>query len=466
MASFSELDMVVSCLHPKLIGIAKTHLRYLKSRYLNKELLIKLLSLVDTFYDSMLLSGSDSNGNSNYISQTTFDAEVIKLNLGEQTNAIISSSFSKLITYTDQEIITIKNTLGELITNEVIAETKRNNIDSPISFVKALQEFNVDNIRDIDTKVFRESLFTDINITKLEEDIKGAVLKSSIDMVNKCSPLGGYLDRTLTMVSGKPGSGKSLFLIQEAWNFVLQGKKVLYLALGDMNEFHFITRIIGQMMKISLSNVNINFAYLYAALIKNYPILSNLRIQYFLPDAVSCSDWLSYIKSVGYYDEYDVFIIDYDTNFASDEEMYQKGETTYNALKALSDRVGKYVFVACQPKPQYFSDEILPLESGSESSRKVQIVDNMITISYPPSPGNVNHIGIINVAKYRGGSPASVPYLMDKNGRFEPISLELYSYLKITRDAITLPGSGCESICQVMSPDAVPESGDMSKVNI
>lgn len=118
--------------------------------------------------------------------------------------------------------------------------------------------------------------------------------------------------------------------------------------------------------------------------------------------------------------------------------MYQKGETTYNALKELSERPGKYVFVACQPKPAYYSSEILPLESGNESSRKQQIVDNMITISSPPMICSLNHAGALNMAKCRGGRTGHVQYFMDKNGQFTEVSKQQYDWIKTSQIELTL----------------------------
>jgi hypothetical protein len=46
---------------------------------------------------------------------------------------------------------------------------------------------------------------------------------------------------------------------------------------------------------------------------------------------------------------------------------------------------------------------------------------------------------------------------MDKNGRFEPITVEMYNYLKITRDSVTLPNSGCNDVGKILDPSEVPE---------
>ena len=75
-------------------------------------------------------------------------------------------------------------------------------------------------------------------------------------------------------------------------------------------------------------------------------------------------------------DEYDVLIIDYDSNFARDPtlSMYDAGGDTYDELTKLT-RLGKLVFVASQPKICYFRDELLGYDAAGESSRKQHISD-------------------------------------------------------------------------------------------
>jgi len=611
MQELQEIDLIVACFEPSVAAMAKSNMEYLKSKYFGMTDYEKLLKIVDSKYELISQDG---------YTDIVFKNDLISLGYTPDIIGIMLQAYEKMRNYTEDELHAVKTALSNVITNEAINKCQRENFSSPIDFVRAIQGFNVDNIQDVDKRIYREFTLFDIDVSKLKAEVVGSALKSSLPMLNSCSPLGGYLDRTLTMVSGKPGcffgwtrvrlctgeikslrelydskdtnipvysmnpdtneiiqthaeaciltksiteyayvglrdethkwifpfnctidhqflirdkttdrlkyveakdlktgdevimgcysnqetgtcivgcvsikksqqpipvfdlvnagpyhnfaihgnkdwgvfvhnSGKSMLLTQEACEFARQGKKVLYLALGDMNEYHFVTRIFAQQYRVSMNKVALTFDTLMMQA-RNDPGMSwipNLKIQCFQPDQISCTNWISFIKSKGFYDEYDVFIADYDSNFSSEEDMYQKGETTYNQLKGLSDRPGKWVFIACQPKPNYYSEEILPLESGNESSRKQQIVDNMITVSFPPIKGGQNHIGIINVPKYRGGMLASTPYLMDKNGRFEEISMPLYSWLKICPDPVTLPGSGCSDMSKEIDLNNIPQ---------
>ena len=450
MQELQEIDLIVACFEPSVAAMAKSNMEYLRSKYFGMTDYENLLKVVDSKFELISQDG---------YTDTVFKNDLISLGYTPDMIGIMLQAYEKMRNYTEDELHAVKTALSNVITNEAINKCKRENFSSPIDFVRAIQGFNVDNIQDVDKRIYREFTLFDIDVSKLKTEIVGSALKSSLPMLNSCSPLGGYLDRTLTMVSGKPGSGKSMLLTQEACEFARQGKKVLYLALGDMNEYHFVTRIFAQQYRVSMNKVALTFDTLMLQA-KNDPGMAwipNLKIQCFQPDQISCSNWISFIKSKGFYDEYDVFIADYDSNFSSEEDMYQKGETTYNQLKALSDRPGKWVFIACQPKPNYYSEEILPLESGNESSRKQQIVDNMVTVSFPPTKGGQNHIGIINVPKYRGGMLASTPYLMDRNGRFEEISMALYQWLKMCPDPVTLPGSGCSDISKEVDLNNIPQ---------
>lgn len=142
--------------------------------------------------------------------------------------------------------------------------------------------------------------------------------------------------------------------------------------------------------------------------------------------------------------------------------MYEKGESTYNAVKGLVETEGKYAFIACQPKQCYWQSESIPMEAGGESSRKAHIVDNIITISTPPMPLGLNSAGYLNVAKNRNGMTGMVPYFRDKNGRFEIITPEQYTWLKTTDQELTLIGSGCEKLYDNLT-DSMAKGGKNGK---
>lgn len=101
---------------------------------------------------------------------------------------------------------------------------------------------------------------------------------------------------------------------------------------------------------------------------------------------------------------YDVIIVDYDENIKkedkSSDNVYEEGGGNYNRLAYLAGTNKSCVFVACQPKPTYWGEELLPLESAAESSKKQKIIDTMITIGRPKG---CNSIRSLFVPKNRRG---------------------------------------------------------------
>ena len=75
---------------------------------------------------------------------------------------------------------------------------------------------------------------------------------------------------------------------------------------------------------------------------------------------------------------YNVIIIDYDENIADEEDnMYKSGGQIYNkmALFAVVNRT--VVFIAAQPRKEYWKMEVIPLEAASESVSVSEPVSSM-----------------------------------------------------------------------------------------
>lgn len=236
-------------------------------------------------------------------------------------------------------------------------------------------------------------------------------------------------------------SGKTLFMMTEAVEALRQGKKVLYAAIGDLKKFDFVSRMCSIVMKIPMSKTAMNIKNTYAMMCKLFPYFKkNLKIQFMSPNKYTADEWYKMIDQMGLIDEYDVFFIDYDTNFASEKDsMYAKGDEVYTMAYRLSQRPGKYVFIASQPKVGTWKDQELGLESASESSRKQQIVDVMITISHDRDVKNPkNHIGIINIPKNRRGGNTSFSYFLDPTGIMMSITPEGKKAIKEDSEAVSV----------------------------
>lgn len=282
----------------------------------------------------------------------------------------------------------------------------------------------------INSETFQEMNFSEIDINEVLEDL-GSCLKSSFEEINNSSPVGGYISGQVIMVLGPPSSGKTLFMMNEAVEACKQGKKVLYVAIGDLKRFDFVTRICAMVMKVPMSTVAVGIKYWFKETIESYPYLENLKIQFLSPDVYTASDWYKINKSKGYLDNVNVYFIDYDTNFASTKEsMYAKGDEVYTMAYRLSQAPNTFVFMGSQPKINHWTSESLGIESASESSRKQQIIDFMITISKDQTVNGKNHVGTVRVPKNRRGSDCQFQYFLDPTGNMVSISKKTYSIIR------------------------------------
>lgn len=228
-------------------------------------------------------------------------------------------------------------------------------------------------------------------------------------------------------------SGKTLLLMNEAVEALRQGKKVLYAAIGDLKPFDFASRICSMMMKMPMTKTALGLNGVFESACKLFPYLKeNLTVQFISPDKYTPAQWFKLLESMGAIKDNDVFMIDYDTNFASERDsMYAKGDEVYTMAYTLSQKPGKYVFIGSQPKIGNWKDQELGLETASESSRKQQIIDVMITLSHDRDVKNPNnHMGTINIPKNRRGGTTKFKYFMDPTGIMVPITDEAYMTIR------------------------------------
>lgn len=219
----------------------------------------------------------------------------------------------------------------------------------------------------------------------------------------------------------------------EAVEALKQGKKVLYAAIGDLKPFDFVSRICSMLMRMPMSKTALSLKGVYDSACRLFPFLKeNLTVQFISPDKYTPAQWFKMIENMGEIAENDVFFIDYDTNFASERDsMYAKGDEVYTMAYTLSQKPGKYVFIGSQPKIGNWKDQALGLETASESSRKQQIIDVMITLSHDREVKNPNnHMGTINIPKNRRGGTTKFKYFMDPTGIMVPITEEAYMTIR------------------------------------
>jgi len=181
----------------------------------------------------------------------------------------------------------------------------------------------------------------------------------------------------------------------------------------------------------------------YEELNHQYSWTDNLLTLFIKSDTTKIREFVDYLSDNNFINEYDVFIVDYDSNFLYEgESMYDKGDKIYTALSNISDLPGKLVWVGSQPKQNFWDKELIGIEGLAESSRKQQIADFILTISKSSTGTGLNHIGRLNLCKNRRGVVGYQYYFIDKSGEFFIIPKDEYTtLLKETTSYHTFSGS-------------------------
>lgn len=273
---------------------------------------------------------------------------------------------------------------------------------------------NIDRMVDLISEIPKElSPATDViqlkslDASKVVEEELGTldrVLPTSFDAVKNASAFGGYLPGSVVMVVGVPGLGKTAAMIQESVHASMAGYRVLYIALGDLLRFDFITRISSSVLDKPYNEVILNPAAYYTDAVKK--AVENIDLVLVPSKKLTSAEIQNLVEEEP--DKYDMVVIDYDSNLADNSDpdnMYHTGGEIYERATEIARPTGakaRVVMIASQPKSHLWGEELLGLDSAGESSRKQHTVDIMITIGKVRNPGN-HKIGMMNIAKMRRG---------------------------------------------------------------
>lgn len=268
----------------------------------------------------------------------------------------------------------------------------------------------------------------------MENDIGGldGILQSTLDVVTEASVFNGYIPGQVIQWVGRPGGGKSAVMLQEVLGFATQNVRTLWVALGDLTRYDFLSRATAVITGTPYAKV---VAELNKHLTDDVREILNLVDLITVPSrSLGAEDIEEYLDSVRSSKRYDVVVIDYDSNLKRPEtgNMYDDGGHIYDILTSIAKPAyekSRLVFVAAQPKIQFWGEEELDIDSAGESARKQQNVDMMITLGL--SSRSDKHCGIIKVAKCRRGKDGiSSPWIMRPHGEIEQIGKDVYSRMQ------------------------------------
>lgn len=426
----ADLKVAVYLFHPKLSYITKKYDAELKKYYSKNQWVKKLIDL----------SKNTEIGMSN----DEFLLSLRSLNFSELITNKIYGEYCNLSKLTDPSIDKLKEQLMEVIVNEKIKKAEDEQVD-PVAYVKAIQEIDLDVMSDMvssHSDTIQESSFLNINCADINESFKEVVV-SSWDPLNRANSYGGLINNQLILVCAPPGCGKSLFCMQEVIEHLKAGRRCVYAAIGDLTEADFLVRLTAQILNIPLHNVSLDLEANRAKAIKLVPELKNLKLLFISPCELTATELYDYLKAKGYLDvdpdcpNGTTYFIDYDSNFAGEEDnLYKKGDEIYAKLVKLSRLPKSIVYVASQPKISAYEQLMIGEKDIGESSRKVHAVDVIVTIG--KEPWSTNPIGWICIAKNRRGYPLNAMYFRDIDGRFKEINKNDYQLLKDSTERMTI----------------------------
>jgi hypothetical protein len=268
----------------------------------------------------------------------------------------------------------------------------------------------------------------------------GKVIKSSLGLVNSVAQYGGYKNGDLIMVCLAPKSGKTTLMIQETAAAAAQRFNSAHVFIGDYTEFDGICKLLSCITGALISDVIKNYND-YKKQCENY--LDHIRVASFPAYALDTYETIAHLKKLKKQFDFSFSVIDYDTNIRppNDSSMYQTGGLMYSAFKGFATECSSTVVIGCQPKIQFWKDEILSSEAPSESSRKQHVVDFMILGGRNPKCREVGTIHMPMVRRGVSGEMSKVRF-DDWHSRIEDITPQEYDRILLEAQSKKPQASG------------------------
>ena len=266
------------------------------------------------------------------------------------------------------------------------------------------------------TKVFMMNDIDQVKearISAIGSSDQSKIIPSFIGSLNKCLMFGGWQPSTVNMIVSPPGTGKTMYLINEGVNAAKRGFDVLHIFIGDMVEYDGFIRYLScisgtpqnslvmmpaekQQDIVTICNQQYNnvFDHLF---VLAYPSLS-LTVDAMMEDIAK------FEKHLG--KDFGMIIVDYPDNLIQEGvSLYTDGGTLYSSLERMARLTKSVVLVASQPQKAYWSNSIIPLEGAAESSKKQMCVDIMVTMNTDSRGAN---FGTMLLAKARKGEVGKI----------------------------------------------------------
>lgn len=412
MLAYDKLSVIYSLFNQYLFPEAKSNLHHLERYFKNDA-----FALQNTLINRLI--GLIRKYNYEDITDATFGLELMSDGKTADESQAIIAKIGQFRSYNKDQISIFRDKFKELCFGGYIQDLKYKYESDPVKFVEECQKFQY--ISNYSSKL-QVKTFGQLNIDDLAEEYKSGGIKSSFDFINRNSPIGAYIPGQIVQIVGAPGTGKSLFLQQEAVNMVKAGRKVHYMALGDLDELDVVIRMCAQYCGKSIREVSNNIKLYYD---KCKDIFADrLQITVVPSGQITIEEYVDFARAA--LTDTEVLLIDYDSNFKhSNESMYLDGGAIYDSLTILTRELRKLVIIASQPQRSYFREEIIPADGSGESSRKYHISDMVITIGR--NQNSKLRMGVFNLGKNRRGELDMQKWIACDDGTFFECTDLLYA---------------------------------------
>lgn len=355
-----------------------------------------------------------------------FNAILAKAGKNSSESQDILNRIIKFKTYTRSEMEPARKYIRDIVASVYLQKAGRLFGESPSDYLTYLKGLEFKSGGENYLSITK---FGNLDINSIVAEHSEGGIPSKFEWINDTfKPERTYPKRGLHMVVARPGSGKTLFAMQECLNMALHGYKTHYLCMGDMTEEDFIVRMCAMYFGVPFSDVKdperINLYYREL----REEIGENLDITVIPASTITVDDYIEFIKDK----PYDACFIDYDSQFKStvhSESMYLVYGDIYAKLSTLTVEYKKLVWILAQPMKQSWALPVVEIDQVGESARKIHAVDWCITRGV--EPGNLNGLGTFKIVKSRRGDENVVDYnIRLNNGRFKSLPKQVFEDIK------------------------------------
>lgn len=407
------LETITSVYHDSIIPEVKLNIDELHAYFDQNGLTYKVLLDVLQEYDSNRIT-----------KRIIKDALTERANRSEEESDVIVSKIIEARKMNPDEVDNIRKRLKDICYRTFIERARVIANDDSEKYTQLISSYKY---KDLGVSDFIIKDISDLDTTQLTEKYLNNPIPSSYDFINKAfAGKEGYLKCSLGIICGRPKSGKSMFLMQEALWQAKHGFKIFYLALGDLNELDFLVRMAAIDTETAIDVVYSDVEeYKSRMMVHIKEGGGSISITNLSAGKLTPEDFLT-VALNRLKGKFDTIIIDYDLNFLMESDnQYARGGDLYDLLTQVKDETQALVLVATQPNKSFWNEEILDDTCFIESSKKSMIVDFAITIGKQGYSGT--HLGYINIPINRRGSNPCYPYIMASSGQLVQVPESVYA---------------------------------------